>query len=299
MTIITIGCILIVLIIVWSISNVYKEGFATCNVQSTDTLNDFNTYTLECKPNQYLSQLKRQQDASGKKYSYKCCTDSSGNMQGPQGDIGETGIQPKQGKDGQAGPQGDIGAQGPQGEQGPRGAQGKPGMIEGDRGRPGDPGLPGPQGDPGADGTIESSGPQTDPIPGAKGETGPQGPQGLPGAPGANAPGAVEQSMKRGGKNKLEKVQLYLVKQLAKKQLADPKSNFTLRVEDEEDNTEDMMYNATTAMKDKKGDTIYEQDTMIVEDFTTSCAQGKEYGCKTYKKCNNAKKPCETRNKCY
>ena len=74
MEIIALGCLLVVLIIAWSISNVYKEGFATCNTQTTDGINDFNIFTLECKSNQYLSQLKRQQDGTTKKYSYKCYT---------------------------------------------------------------------------------------------------------------------------------------------------------------------------------------------------------------------------------
>ena len=284
MQLISIGCLLIVLIIAWSISNVYKEGFATCNTQSTDTLNDFNIFTLECKPNQYLSQLKRQQDGSNKKYSYKCCTDSSGNMQGPQGDRGEQGIQPMQAKDGGVGPIGPQGPQGPQGEPGPRGPTGKPGREQGDRGKPGEPGHPGPQGDPGPDGVIETNGPIPDPIPGPKGKTGPQGPKGLTGPQGKSPPGALEQSLKKGGKTKLEKVQLYLIKALAKKRLPPPTSKLAIRQEDDYDDNEneDVMFNATTVL-DNGGNDYYDAEVDVVEDFTPSCAQGKEYNSNTYK----------------
>ena len=263
--------------IAWAISNVYKEGFATCNTQSTDAINDFNIYTLECKPNQYLSQLKRQQDATGKKYSYKCCTDSSGNMQGPAGDIGEQGIQPKQAKDGTIGPQGLQGPQGPQGEPGPRGPQGKPGREQGDRGKPGQPGQRGPQGESGPDGILESSGPTENPIPGPKGRTGPQGPKGARGSQGTSPPGALQQSQQK-AKTKLEKVQLYLIKALAKRRLPPPTSKLAIRVDDDD---EDVMFNATTL--DENGDTIYDDELDIVEDFTASCAQGKEYHRNTYK----------------
>jgi hypothetical protein len=277
MQIVSIGCLLIILIIAWAISNVYKEGFATCNTQSTDAINDFNIYTLECKPNQYLSQLKRQQDATGKKYSYKCCTDSSGNMQGPAGDIGEQGIQPKQAKDGTIGPQGLQGPQGPQGEPGPRGPQGKPGREQGDRGKPGQPGQRGPQGESGPDGILESSGPTENPIPGPKGRTGPQGPKGARGSQGTSPPGALQQSQQK-AKTKLEKVQLYLIKALAKRRLPPPTSKLAIRVDDDD---EDVMFNATTL--DENGDTIYDDELDIVEDFTASCAQGKEYNRNTYK----------------
>jgi Collagen triple helix repeat (20 copies) len=284
MLIISLGCLLVILIIAWSISNIYREGFATCNTQSTDTINDFNIFTLECKPNQYLSQLKRQQDGNNKKYSYKCCTDSSGNMQGPQGDIGETGVQPKPGKDGEVGPQGPQGPQGQQGEQGARGPKGKSGREEGDRGKPGEPGHIGPQGAPGPDGVIESNGPREKPIVGPKGKTGPQGPQGAVGPQGTNAPGAVEQSKKMGGKNKLEKVQLYLIDALSKKRPSPPTSKLAIRQEDDyDDRDEDVMFNATTVIG-KNGKDIYNDDELdIVEDFTTSCAQGKEYNYNTYK----------------
>jgi len=255
MLIVSLGCLLVVLITAWSISTIYREGFATCNTQSTNAINDFNIFTLECKPNQYLSQLKRQQDGSTKKYSYKCCTDSSGNMQGPPGDIGEPGIQPKPAKDGAAGPQGLVGPQGPQGEKGARGPRGASGREEGDRGKPGE-----------------------------AGSVGPQGAQGLAGSPGKNAPGALEQSQKHGGKNKLEKVQLYLVDSLAKKRLPPPTSKLAIRQEDDyDDKDEDIMFNATTVIG-KDGKDIYNDDELdIVEDFTTSCAQGKEYNTNTYK----------------
>jgi hypothetical protein len=36
--------------ILWSISNVYKEGFAaTCTSKSTGKLADINNYSLDCK----------------------------------------------------------------------------------------------------------------------------------------------------------------------------------------------------------------------------------------------------------
>ena len=288
MLIVSIGCLLIVLIIAWSISNIYKEGFATCNTQSTNKLKDFNLFTLECKPNQYLSQLKRIQDGNDKKYSYTCCTDSSGNMQGPQGDIGETGIQPKPGKDGAIGPQGPQGEPGPQGEKGAPGPRGKPGVEQGDRGKPGEPGLVGAQGESGPDGKIESEGPDEKPIIGPKGKTGPQGPQGVVGPQGKDAPGAVEQAerkaLKIGGKNKQEKVQLYLIDALSKKRPSPPTSKLAIRQEDDyDDRDEDVMFNATTVVG-KGGKDIYtDAEVDVVEDFTDSCAQGKEFKYNTYK----------------
>jgi hypothetical protein len=278
MQIVSIGCLFIILIIAWSISNTYKEGFASCNTQTTDAINDFNIFTLECKPNQYLSQLKRQQDGATKKYSYKCCTDSSGNMQGQTGDAGEQGIQGKPGKDGEVGPQGPQGQQGPSGEQGARGPRGKPGREEGDRGKPGEPGLPGLPGEPGADGIVESSGPVEKQIVGQKGKQGPQGPKGPTGPAGTDAPGALQQSQWKGGNTKLEKVQLYLLNALAKKRPPPPTSKLQIRV----DNDEDVMFNATTVV-DENGDTIYDDEVDIVEDFTPSCAQGSEYTRNTYK----------------
>jgi hypothetical protein len=266
--------------IAWSFSNLYKEGFATCNTQTTAAVNDFNIFTLECKPNQYLSQLKRLQDGAGKKYTYKCCTDSSGNMQGPTGDPGEQGFQGKPGKDGEQGPPGQPGEQGPQGEPGPRGNKGKPGREEGDRGKPGEPGKTGPQGDPGPDGVIESNGPVEKQIVGPKGQTGPQGLKGKTGPAGTNAPGALKQSQRKGGKNKLERVQLYLLNELAKKRPPTPKSKLNIYVDNDD---EDVMVDATTLIDDN-GNTIYYDDEVdIVEDFTISCIQGKEYNRNTYK----------------
>lgn len=285
MLIVSIGCILIVFIIAWSMLNVYKEGFASCNTKSTDSINDFNMYTLECNPNQYLSQLKRQQDGANKKYTYKCCTDSSGNMQGAPGDIGETGIQPKPAKDGSVGPPGIQGLQGPQGEQGPRGPQGKAGKEQGDRGKPGESGHVGPQGASGPDGVFESNGPIPEPIAGPKGRIGPQGPKGEVGPQGTSPPGALKQSKKKGGKNKLEKVQLYLIKALAKKNLPPPTSKLAVRAEDDYDDDEDrdVMFDATTLIDKNGKDTIYDEEVDIVEDFTPSCAQGKEYNVNTFK----------------
>lgn len=270
--------------IAWSISTVYKEGFATCDTQSTSVLNDFNMYSLECKPNQYLSQLKREQEGTNKKYSYKCCTDSSGNMQGPQGESGEQGIQPKQAKDGAKGPPGE---QGPQGEQGPTGSVGKPGIAgikksPGPRGPQGKTGQVGAQGPSGPDGIIESSGPVENPIIGPKGETGPQGLKGEIGPDGKDAPGAIKQAQRKaqkiGGKNKLEKVQLYLIDSLAKKRPPPPTSKLKVYMEDEdEDNT---IYEATTLMDDG----TYDEEVDVIENFTASCAQGKEYRSNTYKR---------------
>jgi hypothetical protein len=275
---VSIGCVLIILIIAWSFSTIYREGFATCNTQSTSAINDFNIFTLECKPNQYLSQLKRQQDGSTKKYSYKCCTDSSGNMQGPTGDAGEQGIQGKPGKDGEAGLQGPQGQQGSSGEQGTRGLRGKAGREQGDPGKPGEPGVDGPQGESGADGIVESSGPVQPQIVGQKGKTGPQGPKGPKGLKGKDAPGAVKQSQKMGGKDKLEKLQLYMVNALAKKRSPPPTSKLQIFVDNDD---EDVMFNATTV--DENGDIIYDDEVDIIEDFTVSCAQGKEYNRNTYK----------------
>jgi hypothetical protein len=279
MQIVSIGCLFIILMIAWSISNAYREGFATCTTQVADASADFNDFTLECKPNQYLSQLKRQMNGAAKKYSYKCCTDSSGNMQGPTGDAGEQGIQGKPGKDGEAGPPGQQGQQGPQGEQGPRGNRGKAGREQGDPGKPGEPGQTGPQGEAGADGIVESNGPVEPQIVGQKGKTGPQGPKGERGPSGTNAPGALKQSQRKGGKNKLEKVQLYLIHALAKKRPPAPTSKLQIRIDNDD---EDVMFNATTVL-DEDGNAIYDDEVDIIEQFTTSCAQGHEYTRNTYK----------------
>jgi hypothetical protein len=280
MLIVSIGCLFVILMIAWSISNLYKEGFATCTTQTTNAIGDFNIFTLECKPNQYLSQLKRIQDGVSKKYSYKCCTDSSGNMQGPQGDRGESGAPGEPGRDGDVGAPGIPGEQGPQGEPGPRGNRGKAGREEGDRGKPGEPGPTGPQGEAGSDGVIESSGPVGQQIVGSKGQTGPQGPRGKKGPAGTDAPGALKQSQKMGGKTKLEKVQLYLLDALAKKRPPAPKSKLNIYVDNDD---EDVMVNATTLLDDNGNVIYYDDEVDIVEDFTTSCAQGKEYNRNTYK----------------
>lgn len=286
----SIGVLLIILIIAWSVSNVYKDGFTTCNTQSTGVLNDFNIYTLECKPNQYLSQLKRQQDGTNKKYSYKCCTDSSGNMQGVRGEQGEQGIQPKQAIDGAKGPEGE---QGPQGEKGPRGPQGKQGLEGikkgvGARGPQGKQGQIGAQGARGEDGIIESNGPVENPIIGPKGKTGPVGPKGEIGPRGTDAPGSKEQARRKaeriGGKDKLEKIQLYLINALSKERPPPPTSKLKIYREDEEDDEgeeeeDDEMYEATTLI-----DTDVDEEVDIIEYFTTSCAQGKEYRSNTYKR---------------
>lgn len=265
--------------IAWSISNLYKEGFATCTTQTTTAVNDFNIFTLECKPNQYLSQLKRIQDGATKKYSYKCCTDSSGNMQGPQGDPGEPGIQGNPGVAGEIGSPGIPGEQGPQGEPGPRGNRGKVGREQGDTGKPGEPGKTGPQGEEGPDGIVESSGPVEPQIVGPKGKTGPQGPKGEIGPVGTNAPGALKQSQRKGGKTKLEKVQLYMVNALAKKRPPAPKSKLNIYVDNDD---EDIIVDAETLI-DNNGNIIYDDEIDMVEDFTTSCAQGQEYNRTTYK----------------
>jgi hypothetical protein len=276
---VSIGCLIIILMIAWSFSNLYKEGFATCNTQTTAAVNDFNIFTLECKPNQYLSQLKRIQDGATKKYSYKCCTDSSGNMQGSTGDPGEQGLQGQPGVAGEAGSPGQPGEQGPQGEPGPRGNRGKVGREQGDPGKPGEPGQTGPQGEAGADGIVESNGPVEPQIVGPKGKTGPQGPKGKMGSAGTNAPGALKQSQRKGGKTKLEKVQLYMVNALAKKRPPAPKSKLTVYVDNDD---EDIIVDAATSIDDN-GNIIYDDEIDIVEDFTTSCAQGQEYNRTTYK----------------
>ena len=127
---------------------------------------------------------------------------------------------------------------------------------------------------------IESSGPVEKQIIGPKGKTGPQGPKGETGPAGTNAPGALKQSQRKGGRNKLEKVQLYLVNQLAKKRPPAPKSKLTVYVDNDD---EDILVDATTSV-DNNGNIIYYDDEIdIVEDFTTSCAQGQEYNRNTYK----------------
>ena len=138
--------------------------------------------------------------------------------------------------------------------------------------------MPGLPGEPGADGIVESSGPVEKQIVGQKGKQGPQGPKGPTGPAGTDAPGALQQSQWKGGNTKLEKVQLYLLNALAKKRPPPPTSKLQIRV----DNDEDVMFNATTVV-DENGDTIYDDEVDIVEDFTPSCAQGSEYTRNTYK----------------
>jgi collagen-like protein 7 len=92
-----------------------------------------------------------------------------GNIQGPQGEKGDTG------------PQGLRGVQGEQGVQGPQGTKGDTGAT-GPQGPKGDTGETGPQGEKGDTGETGPQGPQ-----GIQGETGPQGPKGDKGDPGENA----------------------------------------------------------------------------------------------------------------
>ena len=89
-----------------------------------------------------------------------------GNIQGPQGEKGDTG------ETGPQGPKGDTGATGPQGPKGDTGETGP----QGEKGDTGPQGLQGVQGEQGV------QGPQ-----GVQGETGPQGPKGDKGDPGENA----------------------------------------------------------------------------------------------------------------
>jgi hypothetical protein len=96
--------------------------------------------------------------------------DNVGQIIGPQGDTGATGIQ---GPTGATGPQGDVGATGPVGSTGPQGLVGSTGPqgIQGIQGIQGEVGATGPQGPEG--------------IQGNTGATGPQGTTGLTGATGA------------------------------------------------------------------------------------------------------------------
>ena len=117
-------------------------------------------------------------------------------IQGIQGEVGPQGIQGIQGLAGAAGAQGiqglkgdtgDTGAQGiqgnvgvagPQGNVGDTGAQGLQG-LKGDKGDTGDTGVAGPQGIQGIAGNTGVAGPQG--LKGDKGDTGDVGPQGIAG----------------------------------------------------------------------------------------------------------------------
>lgn len=90
-------------------------------------------------------------------------------VQGPKGDIGDTGLAGPQGLPGSQGPQGLTGPAGPAGEQGAMGLTGPQGLT-GSAGAQGPMGLTGPQGPTGADGL---QGPKGD-----KGDTGATGPAG-------------------------------------------------------------------------------------------------------------------------
>jgi len=114
-----------------------------------------------------------------------------GNIQGPKGDTGETGLQGPRGyqgdkgntglqgntgETGAVGPQGEQGIEGPQGEQGVQGEAGPTGPIglQGEIGPVGPQGDQGIQGERGEQGVIGNTGP--------KGDTGSIGPQGEQGA---------------------------------------------------------------------------------------------------------------------
>ena len=275
---ISIGCIFIILIIAWAISNVYKEGFvATCKLKTINTAAGAN-FALDCSTTEYLSQLQR--TSSG--YSYKCCTDS--NMQGPRGDAGPKGNPGKSEADGAIGEIGNIGPTGPKGDIGPTGPIGNTGTLMADIGSTGPTGPTGPRGPTGPAGKLETKEPPSSPIPGPKGVIGITGPTGPTGPAGDDAPGYIDSLRKKSGRSKLEKVQLYLINALAKNRSPQPTSKFAIRVEEEFTDAE-AMHEIITA-NTTGDDTIYdndEEETEIIEDFTPSCAQGKEFKMNTYK----------------
>ena len=99
----------------------------------------------------------------------------TGNIKGPQGNVGVTGATGPAGATGPQGPAGVAGAIGLTGPQGPAGATGR----QGPAGVAGATGLTGPQGPAGATGLQGPAG-----VAGATGLTGPQGPAGVAGATG-------------------------------------------------------------------------------------------------------------------
>jgi hypothetical protein len=104
---------------------------------------------------------------------------------GPQGPIGSTGPTGPQGEMGFTGPAGPQGATGPAGPQGPTGATGPAGPAgpEGPMGSQGAQGLPGPVGPAGSQGVQGITGPAgPEGSQGVMGATGPAGPQGPPGS---------------------------------------------------------------------------------------------------------------------
>ena len=170
--------------IAWSISNIYKEGFANiCTTKIVDTS------TLVCGDNEYISKIEQIKGTNGKiQYSYTCCTDDSGLMQGPVGAKGLPGTPGNPGKDGAIGISGIVGATGatgPAGDPGENGLTGDTGPV-GDKGPTGQDGA---RGDTGPKGNIISSGgPVGPPIPGKKGIRGNTGPTGPTGPNGEDAP---------------------------------------------------------------------------------------------------------------
>lgn len=281
MLIISIGCILIILIIAWSISNVYKEGFvATCTNKSINVGVDTTTYELKCESNEYLSQMT----PTDKGYDYTCCTDS--NMQGPRGEQGLKGDSASDGEPGTIGPIGNAGPIGPKGDTGPIGPIGNIGTQRGDKGPKGSTGEMGPIGPKGEQGKVEATEPSGPLIPGPKGPMGPSGEKGLTGPAGDDAPGSDVPQPKQSHLTKLEKVQLYLIKMLAKKRPLQPTSRLNINIV--EDDTENVMQDATSAASATSATSaasITNDTNSYCEDNNTSpsCAQGKEYNSNTYK----------------
>lgn len=277
MLIVSIGCLLIILLIAWSISNVYKEGFAnTCTSKTVATTAD-----MKCKDNEYLSQIKREKDSTGvEQFTFTCCTDTSTLMQGLKGAEGATGPQGENktdGAKGKLGLKGDDGKTGATGERGAQGAKGPTGAT-GDKGLTGPAGDTGPQGDKGM---LESTGKVSgDPIPGPKGATGVAGPRGPAGPQGDDAPAAPPSSTAKAGtatssaastKNeprtrseKLKEIQLQLIKAIAAR--PPPVTQHVIIDTDEMDD-----------------DGMEEIDVTEHIDFTPSEAQGSEYNFHTYK----------------
>lgn len=259
MILLSICFVLLILIIIWMIINVYYEGFVSCEPRTATASN--NSYTLSCGENKYLSQLQPKQN---NEYSFTCCTDDTGNMQGLQGPRGDPGAK---GAIGDVGPQGLVGDIGPEGNKGNTGTQGPQGQdgINGERGPTGDTGPQGEIGPIGPAGAVEITGTKNvdPPITGPKGPQGKKGPRGPIGPKGEDAAPTIEP---KSGSEKLKEIQLQLIKILASKPPRKQKLVIYNEVDDEGNNEGN----------DEGND----------EDITPSCAQGSEYCGSTYKQCS-------------
>lgn len=269
-------CSLLLLVIIFIISTSYKEGFTvTCTQKTTTPSATFNSHSLTCAEDEYISQMVRKQipaanvvNGNDKQYQYKCCKDT--NLDGARGLPGDASTQAgskgDSGTIGDTGPKGETGPQGPKGETGPQGSRG----------------ATGPRGDTGPAGSVENQdssamirGPQ-----GPQGKKGPIGPAG----PAGDAGPAYKRPNNNNNNNNaaLEEIQKRLMESLSHRH--DISINQEMDIKND-DAIADAIADADIEDVEEDVEEV-EEDVCVEEEVedSPSCAQGIEYCQSIYKK---------------